>query len=65
MTRTCTGRQIVGLMQDLVPSREKFLFAVGIRSAKVDEVAEAARRAQAFIFHEHTVRISQIATLTA
>jgi tetratricopeptide (TPR) repeat protein len=49
------GRQLLGLLQDLVPSRKSFLFVIGVRSTKIDELAEAVDRVKEFTLLEHTV----------
>jgi SIR2-like domain len=49
------GRQLLGLLRDLVPSRKNFLFLVALRSTKVDDLADAVRRSKELSLLEHTV----------
>lgn len=49
------GRQLVGLLKDLVPSRERFLFVFALRSSKMDEIAAAVSRSNEVTLVEQVV----------
>ncbi len=49
------GRQLVGMLKDLVPTRGNFCFVFGLRSSKLSEVANAVARSRELLLIQHTV----------
>jgi len=49
------GRQLVGMLKDLVPAREKFCFVFGLRSSKLPEISNAVVRSRELSLIQHTV----------
>ncbi len=49
------GRELLGLLRDLVPGSKEFLFAFATRSSKLDEFTSRLKAADNFKVHEHVV----------
>jgi len=49
------GHQLVGLMRDVVPDRKGFLFAIGIRSGRLDDIAIPLKKSSEIKLVEHAI----------
>jgi hypothetical protein len=49
------GRELLGLLRDLVPLTPNCLFVFAVRSGKLDQITSAARTHAGFQIHEHVV----------